>query len=158
MDCKIDFDIFIWLILSIFDLHCSLHTIGNYCVKYEHPLWAVRQLLVYVTLTYDSKLILVIWIFCSDLHIIGNRFAKHEHPRSKNEGGVWVTSKTKWQMDTQTDWWMEGWWTNIWMGPISIYIIINQVHEPKLSKSYSLTLGSILYIIKSHSSSLPKHI
>ena len=48
-------------------LSCNLHAIGNHCAKYEEEefsllVLAVRQILVYVTLTFDSKGILVICI------------------------------------------------------------------------------------------------
>ena len=45
---------------------------------------------VYVTLIFDSKIILMIWIASWYLHILGNHCARYEHPWSKNEGGVGV--------------------------------------------------------------------
>ena len=58
-------------------------------------LLTVRQILSIchnVTLTFDSKITLVIWIAYCYLHTIGNHCAKYEHPRSRNEKGVCGTS------------------------------------------------------------------
>ena len=35
---------------------------------------------IYLTLTFDSKVISVILNFCRNLHTTGNHCAKHEHP------------------------------------------------------------------------------
>ena len=46
----------------------------------EFSLRAVRQIIIYLTLTYDSKVISVSLNFCCNLHTTGNHCAKHEHP------------------------------------------------------------------------------
>ena len=60
----------LWHILVIltYVLHCNPYTIGNHCTKYEHTwsndesgfcIMSSRKVLVYVTLTFDSKIILL---------------------------------------------------------------------------------------------------
>ena len=75
----------------------------NQYAKYEHQRPQKKEkgvcdiLLVYVTLTFDSKFILMIWkVYCNP-HAIGNQCVKYECPRSKYEGGINVTSKADWQ-------------------------------------------------------------
>ena len=53
-----------------------------------------KTCLVYVTLTFDSKVLSVIWKVLCYLHAICNQCAKYEHYRSKNEGGVRVPKLT----------------------------------------------------------------
>ena len=38
---------------------------------------------IYLTLTFDSKIICICHDGCCNLHTIGNNFAKYEHPRSQ---------------------------------------------------------------------------
>ena len=49
----------------------------------EFALRPVKQILnihVYLTLTFDSKIISVIFKFCCNLYTTGNHCAKYEHP------------------------------------------------------------------------------
>ena len=89
------FDLDPKVISVIWIAYCNLHLIGYRCAKYEHSspkmkvdflLEVVWQIILYVTLTSDSKVIAVIWIYYCYLHPTGNRCVKYD----RNECGVRV--------------------------------------------------------------------
>ena len=73
------------------DLRCNLYTISNHCTKYEHSRskqWteSSRKTLIYVTLTFDSNVISLIWIVYWYLHpTICNHCEKYEHQNMKEQ-------------------------------------------------------------------------
>ena len=73
---------------SIWFQNFKIHAIGNHCTKYEHhypkmkknfALWAVRQILVYLTLAFWPKVISVFWNVHFHLNAINSLCAKYEH-------------------------------------------------------------------------------
>ena len=65
---------------AIIILNINIH---HQNIKEELALQAVWQILVYLALTFDSKVVSVIWNFCCHLQTKGNHYVKYEHPPSK---------------------------------------------------------------------------